>query len=314
MRGSLSAFIVLGAVALTGCARTRAHRQPSWPRHVLVAAQTWRLDLPANESFGASGLLLTPSGDLLLVNDRRPAVYRVRFHAASDSADLVRLADCFAPALLAPLLKEKQRPFDCEGIAQDEQGRIYLCDEADRWILRFDPRTQKVERLEIDWSPVENFFSRLDRNASFEGISVGRGRLYLANERNEGRIIVIDLKTLRVVDGFAVRSSGASIWEPHYSDLCWYQNALYVLMREQHVILQVDPRTHAVRAEYDFRHVELDDENAYRRLFPFVGVMEGLAVDDKNIWLVTDNNGLGRVKYPHDSRPTLIRCPRPDAR
>jgi hypothetical protein len=40
--------------------------------------------------------------------------------------------------------------------------------------------------------------------------------------------------------------------------------------------------------------------------------MEGLAVDENQFWLVTDNNGLGRERYPLDTRPTLFRCPRPD--
>jgi hypothetical protein len=301
-------------VLLTGCARTRAHRQPSWPRHVLVAAQTWRLTVPETKSFGASGLLLTTAGDLFVVNDREPVLYRVRFIPNSASADLARLNDYLTPARLAPLVPEKQWPFDCEGLAQDPQGRIYLCEEADRWILRFDPRTEQVERLEIDWSPVRHCFSSSDRNASFEGIAVGRGRLYLANERNEGRILVIDLETLRVIHGFVVRSRLPSLWTAHYSDLCWHGDALYVLMREDRVVLQVDPRTHRVRAEFDFREIEFDPENAYRLVYPFVGVMEGLAVDDTSIWLVTDNNGLGRVKYPDDPRPTLIRCRRPDAR
>jgi hypothetical protein len=49
---------------------------------------------------------------------------------------------------------------------------------------------------------------------------------------------------------------------------------------------------------------------AYRTAFP-TGTMEGLAVDEKYFWLVTDNNGLGRIKFPRDARPTLFRCPRP---
>lgn len=40
--------------------------------------------------------------------------------------------------------------------------------------------------------------------------------------------------------------------------------------------------------------------------------MEGLAVNRDFIWLVTDNNGLGRVRHREDLRPTLFQCPRPD--
>ena len=115
-------------------------------------------------------------------------------------------------------------------------------------------------------------------------------------------------------DDFAVRSSVVSFWGPHYSDLCWFRRELYVLMREDHVILRVDPRLHRVLAEYDFRAMEFSDEYRYHRLYPFVGVMEGLAVDQDYFWLVTDNNGLSRERHPNDTRPTLFVCPRPDGK
>ena len=58
--------------------------------------------------------------------------------------------------------------------------------------------------------------------------------------------------------------------------------------------------------------MEDDPRHAYHKVYFFVGVMEGLALDDHNFWLVTDNNGLGRVANPQDRRPTLFKCPRPD--
>jgi hypothetical protein len=83
-------------------------------------------------------------------------------------------------------------------------------------------------------------------------------------------------------------------------------------MREDHVVLRVNPHSHQVLAEYDFSQLEAAPENKYRKLVWFAGVMEGLAVDENQFWLVTDNNGLGRERYPLDTRPTLFRCPRPD--
>jgi hypothetical protein len=66
-------------------------------------------------------------------------------------------------------------------------------------------------------------------------------------------------------------------------------------------------------AEYNFKKMEKSPEAAYHTVVPVVvGVMEGLAVDKNYFWLCTDNNGLGRKKYPHDTRPTLFQCRRPD--
>ena len=306
---SVVAVISLGA----GCTSAPTRQSLPRPRYTLEMAQTWKLNLPGGERFDASGLFLTRNGELLTVNDRALAVYRIHFLPGASAADLVKLPDCFTPAQVAAFAGERTDRYDIEGVTEDTLQRIYLCDEADRWVLRFDPRLHTVERLQIDWAPVQKYFNPADRNASFEGIAVGDGTLYVANERERGRIIVVDLVTLKVVGDFEVRSSVVSLWGPHYSDLCWFRGELYVLMREDHRILRVNPHSHQVLAEYDFSKVESAPENKYRKLYWFAGVMEGLAVDENNFWLVTDNNGLGRESDPNDRRPTLFRCPRPDA-
>ena len=290
-----------------------AELQPTtWPRFTLQADQAWRLNSPEGERFDASGLLFTQSGQLLTINDRGPALYEIRWAEGQASADLVLLTNCFTAGQLKPLAAAKTGGrYDCEGIAQDEAGRIYVCEEADRWILRWDPNTLTVERLAIDWSPVKPYFSPTDANASFEGIAVAHGRLYVANEREQGRLIVADLARLRVVDHFVVRPTHKPKGDVHYSDLCWFDEALWVLCRKNQVILQVDPASHRVLAEFDFRAVENAPATRYFTLINF-GLMEGLAVDKDHIWLVTDNNGLPHSANLRDTRPTLFRCPRPD--
>ena len=198
-----------------------------------------------------------------------------------------------------------------EGIARDSDGRFYLCEEVDRWILRCDPATTNISRLLIEWSLAERFFSPKDANASFEGIAVGNGKLYVANERSAPRILVVDLKTLRLIDNFVIQPATFVWGELHYSDLSWFEGALFILARHHRVILKVDPDSHRVLAEYNYREMESGPEAQYITQFP-TGVMEGLAVQADYFWLVTDNNGLGRVLYPKDIRPTLFKCPRPD--
>jgi len=283
---------------------------PSSPaQQILHAEQVWRLNLPGGERFDASGLLLTPAGDLLTVNDRVPALYRIEFLATRNEANLIVLSNCFTASQLAPFSKmKKYRHYDCEGIAQDGESRLYICEEADRWILRYDPKADRVERLAVDWGPVKNYFSA-DINASFEGIAVGNGKLYVANERSNPVIIVVDLRTLEITDHFQVYPQKFSLLGTHYSDLSWYEGKLFVLCRQHRVVLQVEPATHTVLAEYDYR--ELEDKLGYITQFP-VGVMEGLAVERDFIWLATDNNGLGRRGNPKDIRPSLLKCPRPD--
>lgn len=305
--------VALCFVGLTcGCATTFSSASTNeWHRYDLKAEQIWQLNTPGGERFDASGLLLTPNFGLLTINDRGPSLYRVQFKERGTGANLIQLTNAFTSAQLNRVGVAPAAYLDCEGIAQDEAGRIYVSEEGNRWILRWDPRQNSVERLNIDWSPVKKYFGR-DRNASFEGIAVGRGKLYVANERSLGRIIVVDLASLKVIDDFVAYPQGVEGWDVHYSDLCFYDGALFILLRESRLVLEVDPTSHRVRAEFNFRELENDKEAAYRTRYPLVGVMEGLAVDSEFIWLATDNNGLSRVRYPGDIRPTLFKCRRPD--
>jgi len=290
----------------------RVAESASSRRYTLRAEATWQINLPSAQPFDASGLLLLPDGRLLTHNDRAASIYEIQFLPETNSAKLLRLTNIFSAAQLAPFAKEKVGRYDAEGLARDEQDRIYLCEESNRWILRYDSQSREVERLKIDWSPVQKYFTAADPNASFEGIAAGNGRLYVANERNRGRIIVVDLKTLAVIDDFAVGpGTAANAHDVHYSDLSYCEDALFVLLRHSRCVLKVDPKSHDVLAEYSFQELETNPDVVYRTLLP-TGAMEGLAVDREFIWLVTDNNGLARLRYPKDTRPTLFKCRRPD--
>ncbi|MSU61338.1 MAG: hypothetical protein EXS31_02915 [Pedosphaera sp.] len=317
MGGFYALFGVLVITAVIEAADSSAHgatqpsRNPAWPRSTLKADASWQLNLPKGQGFDASALLITKEYGMLTVNDRGSTLYQIDFSRQTNSVNLLPLTNAFTARQLEPFKREKIGRYDTEGIAQDSNGRLYICEEANRWVLRWDPKSDTVERLVIDWAPVKKYFSPIDINASFEGIAVGGDRLYVANERQLGRIIVVDLKSLKVVDDFAVQAAGNEAHDVHYTDLSWFDGALYVLLRASRCVLKVDAANHRVLAEYSFLEMEQQPETRYILLYP-TGNMEGLAVDKDYIWLVTDNNGQGRVKYPKDTRPTLFRCKRPD--
>jgi hypothetical protein len=303
------AAVLLGVVICSGCATSHESQNPNWPRYHLLAEQITQLTPPHHDRFDASGLLFTPTGDLLTMrNNRDEYLYRIDMLPGGKEAKLTPLDSCFTPAQIAALTGTNHA-LDCEGIALDPQGRYYMCEERHRWILRCDPKQGTTERLPIDWTPVKEFFSPVDSNASFEGVAIGKGKLYVANERSSPVIIVVDLATLRVKSHFVVYPTKASFLGTHYSDLCWYEDKLWVLCRQHRVVLKVDPDKHTVLAEYDYGNVE--ESLGYRTGLP-VGIMEGLALDRDSIWLVTDNNGDPRGRTGNDIRPTLVRCLRPD--
>jgi hypothetical protein len=300
--------MLLALVLVTGC-KTTQQTPGTWPRHRLVRAQTTVLNPPNQERFDASGLWLLDSGELLTLRNTHDSIlYRIDYLPGGQEANLVPFNDCFQKQRLDALSRE-QRAFDCEGIARDERGRFYICEERGRSIFRCDPKTGRTERLPIDWGPVKDYLSAIDSNASFEGIAIGQGKLYVANERSSAIIIEVDLASLKVKGHFVAPPSKSSFFGLHYSDLCWFEDQLWVLCRQHRVILKVDPRTHRVLEEFDYR--DLEESLGYRTGLP-VGIMEGLAVSKDCIWIVTDNNGDPRGRTGNDTRPTLVRCQRPD--
>src|SRR5262249_46591091 len=157
-------------------------------------------------------------------------------------------------------------------------------------VLRFDPQSTTVERLPIDWTPVKSYFSPSDPNASFEGIAVSPDRIFVANERQLGRIIEVDPITFQVLGSFQVQPSGQNARGVHCSALCWLDDQWGVWCRQSRWGLRVEIPSRKVVAQYDYGTIEMAPENSYLAGLPF-GFMEGLAVDDKNFWLVVDNNG-----------------------
>lgn len=105
--------------------------------------------------------------------------------------------------------------------------------------------------------------------------------------------------------------STSRAFDTHYSDLSWHNGALWVLLRESDAVLKVDPLKEIVLAEFSYGEMTRQREVIYTRKYP-AGTMEGLAVDDDFIWLVTDNNGEARWSARGDTRPTLFKCARPD--
>ncbi len=306
--------------ATVGCARHRsatpepaaAHSSPPAIRtYQLKAAEYWRLNAPKGERFDASALLRLPDASLITVSDRGPTLYRIRFGDTPHEAALEPIPGWFTSAQLEPFRAQKKWRYDSEGLGLDEQGRLYLAEEGNRWIMRLDPAARQVERLAIDWTPVSKYFSRKDGNASFEGVAVGGNRLYVANERQVGRIIELDLATLKIVDDYRPRPLGSKSMDISYSDLSWHGGQLYALLRDDQLVLQIDPATHEVKAQFDYASLETEPEFAYLGLGR-VGLMEGLSVEDDAIWLVVDNNGCPRLRNPTDTRPTLFKCRRPD--
>ncbi|HYE30802.1 MAG TPA: esterase-like activity of phytase family protein [Methylomirabilota bacterium] len=312
MRTALLATLGALVFALSACAKRSLSPAPhlavvqadssSGPKrslHKLSADAVWQVNVPSSD-FDASGLLWH-EGKLLLVGDKSAVVYEIRLPATNAPAEVREFTRCFVEV-------DNRSRVDCEGITVDDQGRLLIVDEPRRRALRATVGQRGYQELKLDLGPAERFFSA-DKNAAFEGIAFGAGKLYFANERQQERIIVVDPETGIVLSHFVAEPSGQNLFW-HYSDLSWCDGKLFVLLRHPRVILEIDPATQNVIAEYNFRDVEARRDVEYSSLLN-TGTMEGLAVTKDEFWLITDNNGQARKHFPKDKRPTLVRCPRP---
>ena len=153
------------------------------PVYELEADRFWRLEKAHGKRFDASGLLLHKDR-VLTVNDRAALLYELVLGEAETAS--VRATSLLG---LPEVRNGSGKAYDLEGIASDDDGNIYVSEESRRIIYRAG------KGLKIDWSPVEKYF-RGGENASFEGVAVGGGKLWVANERSDPRIIVVDLASL----------------------------------------------------------------------------------------------------------------------
>jgi len=283
----------------------------TWPIHKLELGKAWTLDPPDGERFDASGLLIRPDGEFWTLNDRSSDLWAFRPSEEQLTLPLRKITWPNHRQSLATLLAQKPSRLDGEGLAMDDQGRVYICDETDRWVIRVAPKTGAAERVSLDLpEEIARKFSD-DKNASFEGIAWGNGRLYLANERSPAMVLVVDPASGKLLATHSPKPK-TSVFPNvlHYSDLAWHAGRLYVLARHQRVVLECDPDSGQVLAEYSYAAIEANPLWRFNSQFP-TGYMEGLAVTQDHFYLLTDNNGESRAGIPRDIRPLLFRSPRP---
>lgn len=288
---------------LLECVSWGQNTAPQLPTEILEIEQSWRLQSRVGR-FDASGIERGSDGEILIVRDSELAVYGVRFQEGSDTANLIKHAQYVVDR---KDLNVGVHRFDIEGLAVDSKGILYACDEYARRILRFTSRGL-IDSIPIDFSSVSNYFNKTDINASFEGIAIGKDRLYVANERSHGRIIEIDLRTHETIGSFTFRTGGTAWPDTHYSGLDWDKGYLYALLREEQTIAEIDPNTKKPLRLIRYHEVEFAKEHRYQTLLPFFGVMEGLLVEGDTFWLLADNNGQGRYADTSDTRPSLFKC------
>jgi Esterase-like activity of phytase len=307
--GHLSSRSTVGAALLVAsCARGGPPGASTTPLAAPLELDLERaLPIAIEDDFQPSGLAIR-QGHLITVSDKHDTgVYEI---VPGDSSAALRPFVTFAPP------GGTSEKLDLEGIAVDEDGSLLLASEEFFRVLRVSmsgEATWLIPSVETLGQSVGLFQKD---NADLEGVArLPDGGLLLAAEREPRGLI--ELSSSRDGSGGRAWAMPRSIYpvpagrRPDFADLAVADGKVYALERNSHLVVRLE-RTKGgweEREAWSYARTENDRRYAYENAA--YGVAEGLAIDGDHVFLVTDNNRLGRREDLADHRPLLFVFARP---
>jgi hypothetical protein len=326
----MSWLLMIGGAA---CAGPVAREPPAREASVVVAAApsapaapvelTLRAALPvesAEENFQPSGLLLE-DGQLLTVSDKHDrAIYRLEL---GDQAARVMPFVVFEPPADEPA------PLDYEGLSAAEAGGWFVTSESASRVLevRLDPAASEATPAlarplpgQARWRTSVREAGRaagclVQPNAGLEGIALlPGGGLLLAAEREPRALLAFGASAADAPRIGLMESSvyaGADGRSLDFSDLTRSGEHVYALARNQHLLVRLTHTSGAWSegAAFSYRATENDPRYRYERRT--YGVAEGVAIGEREVFVIMDNNGLAREVDQADRRALLFIFERP---
>ncbi|MFA0809967.1 esterase-like activity of phytase family protein [Microbulbifer epialgicus] len=258
--------------------------------------------------------------NLLAVSDKNSGeVYSLQFQGrGADLVSYLQLSGLGVPERDEPeslwmAFKELFRPadeLDFEGVSCDG-NTIYLVSEHYNRIVVVDDQGG-ANWQKHPWSAIAKSQGYLQKtNASSEGLVKAGDTFWVAMEREPRGLLKLSpsgkvrLFTIPPVAGldFSGRSKDLT-------GLDYYDGALFTLERNAHAVCRrVLP---SLKAEWclDYRALEESPDRVYEETR--YGKGEGLAVNEQGIFVVLDNNNVGRAQAPEDKRALLLHLAFPD--
>ncbi|MCO1333902.1 esterase-like activity of phytase family protein [Microbulbifer sp. OS29] len=270
-----------------------------------------------SEGLDISGLSFC-NNQLLAVSDKNSEeIYLLKLD--SDKAELVpylQLADLGAPEQNPDswwlAIVEWFRPddaLDFEGITC-AGGSIYVVSEHYNRIIRIG-QGGKAEWHQYLWSPAAKLQGYLQKpNASSEGLVAAGDEFWVAMEREPRGLLRLsaageaEVFPVPLVGGLDFRRDSKDV-----AGLDYHDGALFTLERNASAVCR---RTlPSLEAEWclTYRAIEESPEYVYQETR--YGKGEGLAVSDAGIFVVLDNNNVGRDQSPEDRRALLLHLAMP---
>lgn len=286
-----------------------------WSRYYdLELQQTyWIEGYEGEEKLGLSGL--TNDGTkLYTVSDVQGYSKIFELKLQAKGASLVPVVNLEGPWLRNYEKKHAgEGRVDLEGIAFCNGG-FYLADERKRLVLM-----AKDGQVEVIDPHFDKFHSQKDRmnpfsgvvNAGLEAIACDSSAslLYLFNERmfRMGYIYALDSSTIinqfDIPAGFSSPRFLEGFWVyPDFAGADFHGGYLYILERNDHAIVEVDPVSLSVKRRFSYAQSDRGLFNAPN----IFGMAEGITLLNGKIFLILDNNEFERSDEPGKYNPVLL--------
>jgi hypothetical protein len=288
---------------------------PGIPELVLTAA----LPLAVEGDFEPSALLLH-EGRLLTVSDKHDdTIYAIeRGAAAATLRPFVR----FEPPM------EEPPELDLEGLSAAPDGGWWLASESQLRVLHVQaadagngldgPLRGRARWLTPSLRAVGAAKGCFHvPNAGFEGIALSSPeRLLLAVEREPRALLELGVGGAASAPDVQLMPATTYPAEPgrqeDFADLTRFGGLLYALVRNAHLVVRLERDPDGGWREgraFSFRNAENDPRYRYgNRKY---GMAEGLAMTEREVFVVLDNNGQAREADEGDRRPILFVFERP---
>lgn len=215
-------------------------------------------------------------------------------------------------SLMLPEEFKKTTVFDWEGITVGENNRIYLVSEKRSAIFTVTEKDPTLHQIPLDILSVARPKNLLQkRNAGLEGICLlPDGTILLAAEREERGIIECTLSGAEpLVSAYPceqARYPFPSNRSPDFADLFYWNNRIFAIERNADLLVELSKKDNAYQEvkAWSFQQILSSEDYLYSDMS--YGMAEGFYIDDKNIYVILDNNGIHRKMDPSDDRPLLL--------
>lgn len=271
----------------------------------LKLVRAWSVEGPGH--FQPSGLALR-GDDLFTVSDRhQDTVFQLDLERKIARAES-------AVRFTGPVPYPEFGVLDLEGIAAAPDGGFFLAAELGFAVLHVPKGGGTASWVTPNLRTVgESVGLFATRDAYVEGLAVlGDGHFLVAAERQPRGIIEVfgGMKPTRL----AAQNLDftAQPWPDRknaldFADLCVWRGRVFALARNQHLVVELVHEESGEWREADaWSYSDTEQASAFRYVDMAFGSGEGLAINDRLIYVMLDNNELAREGAPQDHRPWLF--------